>query len=222
MKKLVLLALCFSFAFASYGQIINEFHYDNAGGDVGEFVEVYVAGPVFPANISDYEVVRYNGSNGSVYGTNTLGNNFGTDACNNRYYVIEYPANGLQNGSPDGLALVDDGGTLIQFISYEGSFMATAGPAVGAGMSTDVGVSETGGSPVGGSIEWTGVSWAINLGPDTRGAENANVDPGSACVPGAAVPTLGEWGLIILFLLILNIGTVFFIRRRNILAGQTA
>jgi hypothetical protein len=32
---------------------------------------------------------------------------------------------GLQNGSPDGIALVDNFGRVIQFISYEGAMTAT-------------------------------------------------------------------------------------------------
>ena len=34
--------------------------------------------------------------------------------------VVDYPADGLQNGAPDGLALVDDGNTVLEFLSYEG------------------------------------------------------------------------------------------------------
>ncbi len=43
---------------------INEFHYDNAGTDVGEGVEI-----VAPAgtDLSGYQISLYNGTNGSVY-----------------------------------------------------------------------------------------------------------------------------------------------------------
>jgi hypothetical protein len=46
-----------------------------------------------------------------------------------------------KNGSPDGIALVNPSGKVIQFLSYEGSFTATNGPALGM-TSTDIGVSE--------------------------------------------------------------------------------
>ena len=43
---------------------INEIHYDNAGIDAGEFVEV--AGPA-GTDLTGWRVVRYNGANGQVY-----------------------------------------------------------------------------------------------------------------------------------------------------------
>lgn len=62
---------------------------------------------------------------------------------------------GLQNGSPDGLALIDGSGTVVQFISYEGSFVATSGPANGM-ISVDIGVSEESSTAVGDSLRLTG------------------------------------------------------------------
>ena len=48
----------------------------------------------------------------------------------------------IQNGSPDGIALGYDG-SLIQFLSYEGTFTAIDGIANGV-LSSDIGVSEDG------------------------------------------------------------------------------
>jgi hypothetical protein len=59
-----------------------------------------------------------------------------------------------QNGAPDGVALVK-GTTLVEFLSYEGAFAATNGTAAGT-TSTDIGVSETGTTPVGFSLQKTG------------------------------------------------------------------
>ena len=53
---------------------------------------------------------------------------------------------GIQNGAPDGVALVDADGDVVQFLSYEGSFTATSGPANGL-TSTDIGVSQSGSEP---------------------------------------------------------------------------
>ena len=118
---------------------INEFHYDNSGGDVGEFVEVVLASGLTPA---DYDLVFYNGSNGSEYRTENLGSATSTtDATSGFQILLQLPSNGIQNGSPDGIALVDVG-TVVEFISYEGTFTATDGPASGM-MSTNIGVSET-------------------------------------------------------------------------------
>ena len=82
---------------------INEFHYDNAGGDVGEFIEIRVdAG----ADASALVVELYNGSNGTVYNTLNLSDLTATTDGTYDYYVFELPANGLQNGAPDGIALI--------------------------------------------------------------------------------------------------------------------
>jgi len=131
---------------------INEIHYDNTGADVNEAIEIIgVAG----TDLTNWSLVLYNGSNGSVYNTITLAgalpntqNGFGT--------VVEVlPANGLQNGAPDGIALIDNNNTVVQFLSYEGAFTAASGPASGL-TSTDIGVSESSSTPVGGSLQLSG------------------------------------------------------------------
>ena len=65
--------------------------------------------------------------------------------------VIDYPVNGIQNGSPDGIALVDAANALVEFLSYEGTFTGVGGPADGM-TSVDVGVSENGSGAVGNSL----------------------------------------------------------------------
>ncbi len=96
----------------------------------------------------------YNGSGGAADDTDALSgiipnlqNGFGTVS-------LSYPVNGIQNGSPDGVALVQ-GTTVIQFLSYEGTFTATNGPASGM-LSTDIGVSENGSEAVGLSLQLMG------------------------------------------------------------------
>src|SRR5262245_15021416 len=91
---------------------INEIHYDNTGTDANEFVEI--AGPA-GTNLADYSIVLYNGAGGASYDTRTLSgsipnqmNGFGTA-------VQTYPVNGIQNGSPDGVALVFQNTTVVQF-----------------------------------------------------------------------------------------------------------
>ncbi len=61
----------------------------------------------------------------------------------NGFGTLAFGFSGLQNGSPDGIALVDDTGAVVEFLSYEGTFFASDGPANGLS-STDVGVSEGG------------------------------------------------------------------------------
>ena len=114
---------------------INEFHYDNEGADTGEATEV--AGT--PGNLEGYSLLLYNGSNGSVYNTTALTGSI-TDQQNGHGTAV-FPISGIQNGAPDGIALVDPDGAVLQFLSYEGTFTAGDGPAAGR-ISRDIGVAE--------------------------------------------------------------------------------
>jgi len=55
--------------------------------------------------------------------------------------VFNYPVNGIQNGAPDGIALVNGAGSCIQFLSYVGAFTPLDGPCNGV-LSTNISVSE--------------------------------------------------------------------------------
>ncbi|OAI05415.1 hypothetical protein A1353_11555 [Methylomonas methanica] len=130
---------------------INEIHYDNAGADSGETIEI--SGPV-GTNLSGWSIVLYNGNGGASYNTKALsgvitdqsGTGFGT-------LSFSYPTDGIQNGAPDGIALVN-GSTVVQFLTYEGSFTAVGGPATGK-VGVDIGVSESS-VPVGQSLQLKG------------------------------------------------------------------
>lgn len=130
---------------------INEIHYDNAGGDVDEAVEIQAAAGF---DLEGWTLVRYNGSSSVLapYGTEPL-SGLVPDICGGTGVVtVTYPANGLQNGSPDGLALVDETGTVREFLSWEGTFTAASGPAAGL-TSTDIGVEEGSSTPPGESLQ---------------------------------------------------------------------
>ncbi|MEO9517360.1 MAG: ExeM/NucH family extracellular endonuclease [Paracoccaceae bacterium] len=127
---------------------INEFHYDNVGGDIGEFIEIRVdAG----GDVSGLLVELYNGSNGTVYNTLNVADGTVSSDGDFDYYVLNLPANGLQNGSPDGLAL-SNAGTLVEFLSYEGSLTGIGGTADGVS-SEDIGQEETSATEVGFSLQ---------------------------------------------------------------------
>jgi len=158
MKHLLLsLSLCTFLAFyPSNAQtiFINEIHYDNDGTDQGEAIEL--AGPA-GTDLSGWSIVLYNGASSqrAPYATTNLSgiipdqqNGFGT-------IVISYPTNGIQNGSPDGIALVEPSNNIIQFLSYEGTIEAASGPAAGL-TSTDINVNESSNTPVGFSLQLTG------------------------------------------------------------------
>ncbi|MGH7701033.1 MAG: lamin tail domain-containing protein, partial [Gemmatimonadales bacterium] len=83
---------------------ISEFHYDNDGTDVGEAIEI--EGPA-GTDLTGWSVVLYNGNGGTAYDTRTLSATI-VERCGGRgVALLTYPSNGIQNGSPDGLALVD-------------------------------------------------------------------------------------------------------------------
>ena len=152
---------------------INEIHYDNSGADVNEGVEI--AG-LSGTNLSGWSLVAYNGSGGSSYNTTVLNGVISNQS--NGIGTIWFPISGLQNGSPDGIALYD-GTNVIQFLSYEGSFTATNGVANGI-TSTDIGVVESGSQTVGNSMQLQGTgssysdfSWVTNIA-NTNGNINTS------------------------------------------------
>lgn len=128
---------------------INEFHYDDAGGDDGEFIEI--AGPA-GTDLSLYSLELYNGATGTNYGTLALSGIIPNQS--NDVGTLSFLPTNIQNGSPDGIAIVR-AGVVIQFLSYEGTFIADSGPANGI-TSTDIGVEETDSTPIGFSLQLTG------------------------------------------------------------------
>lgn len=155
MKKLyfLLFALVFgAFSFAQTTVFINELHYDNASGDVDEGIEI--AGPA-GTDLTGWTIEKYNGSNSSSYGTENLSGTIPDQ--DNGYGTLGFifAVNSFQNGSPDAIALVDDIGNVVQFLSYEGTLTAIGGPADGL-TSTDIGVAESSSTPVGESLQLTG------------------------------------------------------------------
>ncbi len=132
---------------------VNEIHYDNLGADVGEAIEVVGSAG---ESLAGYQLVLYNGSNGQSYSTTTLPEgNLATCGGQVRFAVATYPQDGVQNGSPDGIALVDPQGGVVQFLSYEGTMTASNGPAAGM-TSTDIGVEQANSTPIGLSLQLGG------------------------------------------------------------------
>ncbi|MEL6614352.1 MAG: endonuclease [Bacteroidota bacterium] len=129
---------------------VNEIHYDNGGGDVNEGVEIAGAAGIDLAGAS---LVLYNGSTQSVYDTIALSGTLPDQQAG--FGTAWFAAPGLQNGAPDGLALVSASGDVLQFLSWEGTFTASGGAADGL-TSTDIGVSESSGTQVGESLQLVG------------------------------------------------------------------
>lgn len=153
---------------------INEIHYDNSGGDRNEGLEV--AGSA-GTNLSGWQLIGYNGNGGGTYATVNLSGTLASKQAG--YGTYWFAISGLQNGSPDGVALIDPQGAVVQFLSYEGTFTATNGPAGGM-FSEDIGVAETSSTTRNWSLQLEGVgnqasdfTWAPPA-PHTRGSVNGN------------------------------------------------
>ena len=114
--------------------VLNEVDYDNVGTDNREFVEVF-NGTGSPVDLDDKAVVLINGLTGTEYTRVALGPNC---LAPNQYLVVMDPLvvpapgaisipfpgvdNQMQNGAPDGVALIDTATvTLVDALSYEGS-----------------------------------------------------------------------------------------------------
>ncbi|GAB3855277.1 hypothetical protein GCM10029963_49780 [Micromonospora andamanensis] len=147
---------------------ISEIHYDNVGTDTGEAIEIEA--PV-GFDLTGWQIVLYNGANGSAYGTRTL-----SGAVPAAGVVVEsYPTDGIQNGAPDGVALVAPGGEVAEFLTYEGTFTAVGGAANGR-TGVDIDVQETASTPAGHSLQKIEGSWQA-AAPNTFGVRNAASDP---------------------------------------------
>lgn len=142
---------------------ISEFHYDNAGTDAGEAIEL--AGPA-GTDLTGWQIVLYNGNGGGVYNTRTLSGPIPASG----HQVTGYPTNGIQNGTPDGIVLADPSGRVVDALSYEGSFTAVGGPA-GGRLLEDIDATETGSEPPGQSLQLVDGAWSGPL-PSTFGAAN--------------------------------------------------
>lgn len=164
------------------GVRISEIHYDNDGTDTGEAIELQ--GPA-GTDLTGWSVVLYNGSSSqlSPYDTRSLSGTIPGTCGASGVIVLDYPSNGIQNGSPDGLALVNGAGDVVEFLSYEGTFTAGSGPAAGM-TSTDIGVEETSSTPIGNSLQRTSLdSWSAPA-ENTFGACNAGGGDGGGGDPG--------------------------------------
>lgn len=167
---------------------INELHYDNAGSDTNEGVEIAaLAG----TSLDGYHLLLYNGTNGAVYNNILLTGLIDDQQAGFGTLFFEIPS--IQNG-PDGLALINATGDVLQFISYEGSFIASNGEAKGM-TSIDIGVFEAPDASVDTSLQLTGsgdnagaFSWV--LGTASRGAINDNQSFVSAVPLPATLPFL--------------------------------
>jgi len=124
-------------SFASASVWINEFHADNVGAnDHEEFVEI--AGTA-GTPLSAYSIVLYNSATGAPYGSFSF-TDLALPDSQNGIGVAAVSIGGFKDDIADGIALVQDGTTVIQLLSYGITFTRT--DALGGVLtSTDVGFS---------------------------------------------------------------------------------
>jgi hypothetical protein len=115
------------------GLVINEVDYDQPGTDTEEFIEVYNGGSAV-VDLAGAAIVLVNGATGLEYARITLSGVLAPGeyavaasstvnvAAGAVRFSLHVDSNAIQNGAPDGVALVDLGtATLLDALSYEGS-----------------------------------------------------------------------------------------------------
>ena len=121
--------------------VLNEVDYDQPGTDRAEFVEIHNPGST-PQNLDGVALILVNGGTSLEYARLEL-SEAGAEIPAHGYLVVgaagvvaslppgalsvqfSGPSNNVQNGSPDGIALVDLAtGRLIDALSYEGAIRA--------------------------------------------------------------------------------------------------
>ena len=195
---------------------VNELHYDNTGGDVGEFIEIGIRTPNGSGDEpSDYAVELYEGISGTPYFQTVTLDQFDisdpisvTDGGATevvRLYTLDIT--GFNDGNPDGFAIVDvSDSTVVDNLlySYEGTFTATGGLAVGL-TSVELAVDESVPIGVGGSVGAIGNGFgADQFGPasfaafttDSRGEVNAGQIFTRAVPEPSSLAVLGLVGLV--------------------------
>jgi Bacterial Ig-like domain len=178
---------------------INEFHYDNAGTDAGEFIEI--AGPA-GTNLAGWRIELYNGANGLRYDNDALVGSIPAQAGGYGTVSISYPVNGIQNGNPDGIALINPSNTVVQFLCYGGTFNAADQTAAGLGC-TNIGVTEATTTPIGNSLQLQGTgttygdfTWTATPIANTQNSPNTGQNFGGGDAAPSVVNTTPANGAI--------------------------
>ncbi|MBL8755360.1 MAG: lamin tail domain-containing protein [Planctomycetes bacterium] len=176
--------------------VINEIDYDQPNVDNASFIEIFNAGPG-PASLANIEVRLVNGANSQQYASFALataaaslapnaylviGNGTITQSLPGSVPSINVLGDFIQNGSPDGVVLVDTAtGVVLDALSYEGSI----GAAVLTGFSTTIDLVE--GAPFTGADSSTATQSLVRV-PNGIDTNNAATDWALAPLPtpGAA------------------------------------
>ena len=153
---------------------INELHYDMVGVDTDEYVEV--AGPA-GTDLSGWRLMLYNGNNDQIYGQQNLSGVL--EDTSGGYGFKAFDFSQIQNGPPDGIALVNANDECVELISYEGTMSPADGPC-SEFTANDVGVSQSNSTSADESLQKEGdgsissdFTWTGPIAK-TKGTVNAN------------------------------------------------
>jgi hypothetical protein len=180
--------------------VINEVDYDQIGTDATEYVEIFNPS-ASPISLANKALMLVNGADNTVYATVDLSS--ATSLAGHQYLVVAgagvsvpmtakkidpgWTTNAVQNGAPDGIALVDTSTkTLIDAFSYEGSITM----AELTGFAAPVSLVE--GTPLAATVADSNTTDGVSLcrHPDGQDTDNASVD-WALCTtlsPGTANP----------------------------------
>ena len=168
-QRLLLVLSFLALSNVVHSQWINEIHYDNSGTDANEGVGIIAPSGT---DLSCYSIELYNQA-GTNYDTEVLSGIVGDEGCG--YGEIWFDIPGIQNGPNDGIALVynnsgscTDATSIIQLLSYQGTFTGDSGTTADGQTSIDIGVYQNE-APLNTSLQLTGsgtsyadFSWTFN------------------------------------------------------------
>ena len=149
---------------------INEIHYDNVGADTGEAIEI--EGPA-GTDVTGFthralQRQRWRGLRRHADPERHASGELRLA----RRAAVNYPPDGIQNGSPDGIALVNAQGKVLEFLSYEGIVHGHARARGRASSPPTSSRRETSSAPIGTSLQRNSAGvWAS--GTSSFGACNA-------------------------------------------------
>jgi DNA/RNA endonuclease G (NUC1) len=164
---------------------VSEIHYDNVGTDANEALEIETPAH---ASLAGYTLALYDGTTGTTYPAGIAPmriDSLTPTVCpsgTRQVIRFDFAVNGLQNGSqdgvvptvPDGWAIIDPQGKPVEFMSYEGTFVAASGPAANY-LSTDIGKSEGSSTSTSQSLQRAGNGEWFGPSSNTMGSCNPAV-----------------------------------------------
>ena len=140
-------------------------------------------------------------------GASTLNGNLILDGQNNPNSLFIFQVNGaFATGTFASVSLINQADLCNVYWQINGEFDLANGSVFRGTIIAD------------GAIHLLGTSTLLGRGLSTAGAislENSTVTLACSTIPNGTIPTMSEWGLIILGVLLLGVGTIYILRRKQ-------